>query len=105
MAVTRNQTPHSGAILNVSKFTATADNDRIMAAGTAKLVLGATFTGSVTALNIDAGSDITAYPFSVTTAQNVDVTASGSGTVELVWVDLPTYTSGVSDNQLTSPVT
>lgn len=97
MAVTLTQDPRAGQILRTAKFTATADNDTLMAAGTAKIVLGAYFHGAhLTALNIDSGLDITAYPFVVTAAQAVCATSDAvSGDVTIVFVELPNVTDGV----------
>jgi hypothetical protein len=85
----------------VSKFTATADNDVLIAAGTAKIILGAFFDSHLTALNIGATSttDTSAYPASVATTDNIFATSDGSsGDVTIVWCEIPatgmaTYTN------------
>lgn len=107
MAVTLTQDPRPGQILRTAKFTATADNDVLMAAGTAKLILAAYFHGAhLTALNKSSGADESAYPFSVSTTETVCATSDGvSGDVTIVYVELPVFTDGVSDNQLTTAVT
>ena len=74
-----------GPITQSAKYDVTADNDVIFAAGERILVIGALFSGLCTALNIDSGVDITAFPFELTAAQELNVTASGAGSVELIW--------------------
>jgi hypothetical protein len=89
MAVTRTKSYRPGQVVNVAKFTATADNDVLMAAGTAKLIIGAFFGSHLTALNI-ADSDISAYPAPISTVQAVSATSDGtSDDVTIVWVEIP----------------
>ena len=96
MAVTRIDTPVSGPIVKVAKFQATADNDVLLAAGN-YIVLAAYFhdIAHLSALNLAAGSDITAYPFT-SAAQTVCATSDGTaGSVTLVYMELPTVKDGV----------
>lgn len=94
MAVTRVDTPVSGPIVKVAKFQATADNDVLLAAGN-YIVLAAYFhDANVTALNLAAGADITAYPFT-SAAQTVCATAGGTGSVTVVFMELPAVKEGV----------
>jgi hypothetical protein len=74
-----------GPITHSAKYEVTADNDVIFAAGERLMVIGAMFEGLATALNIDSGADITAYPFTLEADEELNVTASGAGTVELVF--------------------
>lgn len=89
MAVTRYSKDIVGAPVKTARFTCTADNDVILPAGN-YIVLAAYFhNGNITALNKAAGADETAYP--ITTAnQTVCVTASGTGDVTVVFMELPT---------------
>lgn len=91
MAVTRYSQDVVGALPKTARFTATADNDVILAAGN-YIVLAAYFHGAnVTALNLAGGVDITAYPFT-SANQTVCVTAAGTGDVTVVFVELPSTT-------------
>jgi hypothetical protein len=45
--------------------------------------------GLVTALNIDAGLDITEFPFQVAIDETVNVTTTGAGEVTILFATLP----------------
>jgi hypothetical protein len=88
MSVTRYAKAIPGALPIVARFTATADNDVILPAGN-YVVLAAFFHGAnVTALNKAGGTDEAGYPFN-TANQTVCVTASGTGDVTIVYVEVP----------------
>ena len=88
MATTRNAKAVTGPLLRSVKFDVTADNDEIMADGT-YLVVGAYFTGLATALNIDSGADLTAFPAAVENDETLNVTATGAGTVTVFFAEIP----------------
>lgn len=76
--------------VEVKTFNVTADNDVLIPAGENYLVLGAFFSGLATAINQNAGVDITVFPTATAGANDtVCATASGAGTVTLVYVQIP----------------
>ncbi len=96
MAVTIAQDPRPGQIVQTAKFTATADNDVLLPAGN-YIVLAAYFhdIAHLSALNLDAGADITAYPFT-SAAQTVCATSDGtSGSVTIVYMTIPEVKDGI----------
>jgi len=95
MAVTLTQDLRAGAPVKTAKFTATADNDVLLATGN-YIVLSAYFHGAhLSALNVAAGADVAAYPFT-TAAQTVCATSDGtSGDVTIVYMELPITKDGV----------
>ena len=90
MAVTRYKKNVTGQPLKSVRFTASADNDVLLAAGN-YIVVAAYFHGAhLTALNLDSGADITAYPFT-TAANAVCATSDGTaGDVTILFSELPT---------------
>jgi hypothetical protein len=95
MAVTLTQDPRPGQIVQTAKFTATADNDVLLPAGN-YIILAAYFHGAnLTALNLAAGADISAYP---ATSANQTVCATSDGTagdVTVVYIELPVFKAGI----------
>ena len=81
-----------GPITKSAKFNVTADNDVIFAAGERLLVIGALFSGLATALNKDSGVDVAAYPFTLEKTEVLNVTATGAGSVELIYA-IPVLTT------------
>ena len=77
----------SHPLLRCAAYDVTADNDVIFPAGGEKMIIAAYFDGLATALNIDAGLDAV-LPFQVADDEVLNVTTTGAGSVELVWVDL-----------------
>ena len=75
-----------GPIMKTAKFAVTADNDVLLSVGH-YLILGAVFTGLATALNTGAGADIV-LPGANIAGETVCVTATGAGTVELVFLEV-----------------
>lgn len=94
MATTRDGNAVAGGLPKTVKFDVTADNDVIIS-GEDAIILGVFLEGLVTALNIDEGADITAIPFQLASTEDLCVTASGAGSVTVVYAALPqtTYTS------------
>jgi hypothetical protein len=88
MATTRYKKNVSPDLINVARFTVTADNDVLLPAGD-YLVLGAYHhSANTTALNLAAGADIAAYPAKAAN-QTVCATAAGTGDITLLWVEIP----------------
>jgi len=94
MATTVDTGSRAGQLPKTAKFNVTADND-VIVSGEDALVVGAVFTGLATALNIDAGADITEMPFSLASDEELCVTTTGAGTVTISYHALPqaTYVS------------
>jgi hypothetical protein len=95
MAVTRTLDPRPAGPVLTAKFTATADNDVLLPAGN-YIILAAYFHGAhLTALNLAAGADISAYP-ATSAAQTVCATSDGTaGDVTIVYMELPVFKDGV----------
>lgn len=95
MAVTLTQDVRPEGLVRTAKFTATADNDVLLPAGN-YIILAAYFHGAhLTALNLDAGADISAYP---ATSANQTVCATSDGTagdVTVVFIEIPASKAGV----------
>lgn len=76
--------------VEVKTFNVTADNDVLLPTGKNYLVLGAFFSGLATAVNQNAGADIATFPSATAGANDtVCATATGAGTVTLVYVEIP----------------
>ena len=88
MATTRYSYNVVGPLLKTAKFGVTADNDTLLADGDF-LVLGCVFEGLATAVNIDAGLDITVFPAVVANTETLDVTTTGAGSVTVLFVEMP----------------
>lgn len=96
MATTRYAGTVVGPLLKTAKFDVTADNDVILS-GDRFLIVGAIFD-TVTALNIDGGEDILAYPVEVAADEQLQVTTTGAGSVTLLFAAMPTTPTVTYDN-------
>lgn len=89
MATSVSQNQRLGGLLKTARFSVTADNDVLFPAGQELLVLGAFHhSGNTTAVNIDAGVDITAFPVQVGSAETLNVTGTGAGDVTVVFAEI-----------------
>lgn len=75
------------AKVEIRRFSVSADNEELLPSDADYLILGAAFTGNATAINLDAGADVASFP-AQTSGNAVNATASGDGTVTLVYVTL-----------------
>ena len=90
MATTRVSGNIAGTPVKQARFTVTADNDVLFEADSQMLVIGAILHSGVTALNIDAGADITEFPAQLEAAEELCVTTAGAGEVTVFYIDDPT---------------
>lgn len=91
MSVTRYSKNVAGTPVKSARFTATADNDKLIEnADSDMFILGAVFHSVITALNVDAGADISAYPFTLAAGEDLCVTTGGEGDVTIFYIDVPT---------------
>lgn len=97
MATTRYKESVAGGLPKTVKFDVTADND-VLVENENAIVLGAFFEGLATALNLDAGVDITELPAQVADTEQLCVTTTGDGSVTLVMSVLPDAGFATHDN-------
>ncbi len=89
MATTNDGGLYLGGLNKTAKFAVTADNDVLLSGGNF-VVHGFIADGTnATALNIDAGADITAFPASVASTEDLCVTTSGADNVTVIFSELP----------------
>ena len=88
MATTQDGGLVVGGLQKTVKFTVTADNDELMA-DVNVIVHAVKFEGAATAVNIDSGADLTAFPTEVTAAQTLNVTTAGAGAVTVIFSEMP----------------
>lgn len=90
MATTRVSGNIAGTPVKQGRWTVTADNDVLFTADSDMLIVGAILHSGVTALNIDAGADITEFPAQMASGEDLCVTTAGAGEVTVFYIDDPT---------------
>lgn len=90
MATTRHTGNVAGTPVKQARFSVTADNDVLFTADSDMLVVGFIAHSGVTALNLNAGVDITEFPAQMGDGDDLCVTTAGAGEVTVFYIDVPT---------------